>query len=96
MLKNGTAIERTIITRNYRGFLLVFLNFVLAFFPISVVNNLLRYGLNELALRFRSRLTHHLYQEYLSGMYFTFTIQPDGYIIFAISPRSNPAPSSFC
>jgi len=41
MLKNGTAIERTIITRNYKGFLVVFLNFVLAFFPISVVNNLL-------------------------------------------------------
>jgi ATP-binding cassette subfamily D (ALD) protein 3 len=67
MLKNGTAIERQIISRNYRGFLVVFLNFVLAFFPISVVNNLLRYGLNELALRFRTRLTHHLYQEYLKG-----------------------------
>jgi ATP-binding cassette subfamily D (ALD) protein 3 len=67
MLKNGTAIERTIITRDFQGFVVVFLNFVMAFFPIALVNNLLRYGLNELALRFRTRLTQHLYQEYLNG-----------------------------
>jgi hypothetical protein len=69
MLKNGTAIERTIITRDFQGFVVVFLNFVMAFFPIALVNNLLRYGLNELALRFRTRLTQHLYQEYLNGTY---------------------------
>lgn len=67
MLKNGTAIERTIVSRNYQEFLVVFLNFIMAFFPISLVNNLLRYGLNELALRFRKRLTTHLYKEYLNG-----------------------------
>jgi ATP-binding cassette subfamily D (ALD) protein 3 len=67
MLKNGTAIERTIITRDFNGFLVVFINFMMALFPIALVNNLLRYGLNELALRFRARLTNHLYQEYLNG-----------------------------
>ena len=37
---------------------------------ISVINNLLKYGLNELKLRFRTRLSRHLYQQYMEG--FTF------------------------
>ncbi|KAL6048544.1 ATP-binding cassette sub- D member 3 [Balamuthia mandrillaris] len=67
MLKNGTAIERTIITRDYNEFLKVFTNFILASFPIAVINNLLKYGLSELGLRFRCRITDHLYKEYLKG-----------------------------
>jgi len=67
MLKNGTAIESKIIARDYKGFLVVFLHFVLASFPIAGINNLLKYGLNELALRFRTRLSNHLFQEYLTG-----------------------------
>src|SRR5690242_10960861 len=35
MLKNGTAIEGRIIARDYKGFLVVFLHFVLASFPIA-------------------------------------------------------------
>eukprot|EP01087_Luapelamoeba_hula_P004424 TRINITY_DN1436_c0_g1_i1.p1 TRINITY_DN1436_c0_g1~~TRINITY_DN1436_c0_g1_i1.p1 ORF type:complete len:668 (-),score=128.73 TRINITY_DN1436_c0_g1_i1:83-2086(-) len=70
MLKNGTAIESKIISRDFKGFLGVFFNFILASIPIAGINNLLKYGLSELALRFRTRLTHHLYQEYLRG--FTF------------------------
>jgi len=35
--------------------------------PIAFVNNLLKYGLNEIALCFRSRLTKHYYQQYLTG-----------------------------
>lgn len=67
MLKNGTAIESKIIARDYKGFLIVFLNFVLASFPIAGINNILKYGLHELALRFRARLSQHLFKEYLKG-----------------------------
>lgn len=67
MLKNGTAIESKIIARDYKGFLVVFLNFVLASFPIAGINNILKYGLHELALRFRTRLSQHLFKEYLKG-----------------------------
>ena len=41
--------------------------------PISVVNNALKYGLNELHIRFRRRLTTHLYDQYM-----------DGYGVFAV------------
>uniref|UniRef100_A0A3B4FRT7 ATP binding cassette subfamily D member 3 n=1 Tax=Pundamilia nyererei TaxID=303518 RepID=A0A3B4FRT7_9CICH len=34
---------------------------------ISLVNNFLKFGLNELKLRFRERLTQHLYNQYLQG-----------------------------
>eukprot|EP01090_Pellita_catalonica_P005822 TRINITY_DN16046_c0_g1_i1.p1 TRINITY_DN16046_c0_g1~~TRINITY_DN16046_c0_g1_i1.p1 ORF type:complete len:695 (-),score=116.17 TRINITY_DN16046_c0_g1_i1:46-2130(-) len=67
MLKNGTAIERTIITRDYQGFLLVISKFIMMFFPLAAVNNLLKYGLDEMALRFRYRLSEHLYTQYLKG-----------------------------
>lgn len=36
-------------------------------FQISLVNNFLKFGLNELKLRFRERLTQHLYNQYLQG-----------------------------
>ncbi|PSN54737.1 ATP-binding cassette sub-family D member 3 [Blattella germanica] len=34
---------------------------------ISIVNNVLKYGIGEAKLRFRTRLTHHLYDQYLRG-----------------------------
>eukprot|EP01088_Endostelium_zonatum_P010665 TRINITY_DN241_c0_g2_i1.p1 TRINITY_DN241_c0_g2~~TRINITY_DN241_c0_g2_i1.p1 ORF type:complete len:688 (+),score=142.14 TRINITY_DN241_c0_g2_i1:94-2157(+) len=67
MLKNGTAIERTIIERNYAGFIVVISKFIFMFFPLAAINNLLRYGLDEMSLRFRSNLNHYLYSQYLSG-----------------------------
>jgi ATP-binding cassette subfamily D (ALD) protein 3 len=67
MLRNGTAIERTIVTRDYRQFLVHFFHFIMAFFPLAVINNLLKYGLDELHLRFRSRLTKYLFAEYMKG-----------------------------
>ena len=33
---------------------------------LASVNTLLKYGLKELGLRFRTRLTHHLYKRYLT------------------------------
>jgi ABC transporter transmembrane region 2 len=32
---------------------------------ISLVNNVLKYGIAELKFRMRTRLTHHLYDQYL-------------------------------
>ncbi|XP_067677885.1 ATP-binding cassette sub-family D member 3-like [Haliotis asinina] len=70
MIQNGTAIESAIIGRNMELFKKHLLQFVYAMPAISTVNNCLKYGLNELKVRFRSRLTHHLYDSYLKG--FTF------------------------
>lgn len=70
MIDNGTAIEGTIIGRNMGEFKVHLLKFIYAMPVISVVNNLLKYGLNELKLRFRTRLSMHLYSRYLKG--FTF------------------------
>lgn len=67
MLKNGTAIERTIIERNYPGFIVVISKFIFMFFPLAAINNLLRYGLDEMSLRFRSNLNNYLYSQYLTG-----------------------------
>ncbi|KJE92701.1 ATP-binding cassette [Capsaspora owczarzaki ATCC 30864] len=67
MIKTTTAIESTIISRDAAGFREGLVHFFNALLPISCVTNLLKYGLNELALRFRTRLTNHLYSEYLRG-----------------------------
>eukprot|EP01137_Pigoraptor_chileana_P007976 Opistho-2@54249 len=42
-------------------------SFFASMVPIAVITNLLKYGLNELGLRFRTRLTRHLYEQYLKG-----------------------------
>jgi hypothetical protein len=49
------------------GFKRHLLMLVMSMVPIAVVTNLMKYGLQELALRFRSRLTRHLYSEYMRG-----------------------------
>lgn len=70
MIGNGTAIERAIIGRNSADFKTLLFKFIYAMPAISTVNNLLKYGLNMLKLRFRMRLSEHLYDKYLKG--FTF------------------------
>eukprot|EP01121_Diplochlamys_sp_Union-15-3_P006172 TRINITY_DN1667_c0_g2_i1.p1 TRINITY_DN1667_c0_g2~~TRINITY_DN1667_c0_g2_i1.p1 ORF type:complete len:656 (-),score=65.85 TRINITY_DN1667_c0_g2_i1:33-2000(-) len=67
MLKNGSAIERSIITRDKASFFLYLGKFFVAMVPIACINNILKYGLSELHLRFRTRLTTHLYKKYLQG-----------------------------
>ncbi|XP_052776507.1 ATP-binding cassette sub-family D member 3-like isoform X1 [Mya arenaria] len=67
MIQNGTAIESAIIGRNMALFKKHLFKFMWAMPVISVVNNLLKYGLNELKLRFRTRLSRHLYDKYLQG-----------------------------
>uniref|UniRef100_A0A7N6B9Y7 ABC transporter domain-containing protein n=1 Tax=Anabas testudineus TaxID=64144 RepID=A0A7N6B9Y7_ANATE len=59
MIQNGTMIERS----DYR-----LIDFYFKFkIKLSLVNNFLKLGLNELKLRFRERLTKSLYDRYLQG-----------------------------
>uniref|UniRef100_A0A668RW60 Uncharacterized protein n=1 Tax=Oreochromis aureus TaxID=47969 RepID=A0A668RW60_OREAU len=61
------AVTLAIIGRSTKDFKICLLKFI-EFMPIiSLVNNFLKFGLNELKLRFRERLTHHLYNQYLQG-----------------------------
>ncbi|XP_072366642.1 ATP-binding cassette sub-family D member 3a [Scyliorhinus torazame] len=67
MIQNGTMIESAIIGRSTKDFKRYLFNFVAAMPAISLVNNFLKFGLNQLKLRFRVRLTTYLYEEYLKG-----------------------------
>jgi ATP-binding cassette subfamily D (ALD) protein 3 len=69
-IRNGTSIETAIIARDAKAFRKFLGRFAAMMLPIALVNNLLKLGLNELALCFRARLTRHLYKQYLTG--FTF------------------------
>ncbi|KAM6342706.1 ATP-binding cassette sub-family D member 3 isoform 2-T3 [Alca torda] len=67
MIQNGTVIESAIIGRSRKDFKKYLFNFIAAMPAISLVNNFLKYGLNELKLCFRVRLTRYLYEEYLKA-----------------------------
>ncbi|CAI5686171.1 unnamed protein product [Oreochromis niloticus] len=67
MIQNGTMIESGIISRDSSLFNRHFFSYISVIPGISLVNNFLKFGLNELKLRFRERLTHHLYNQYLQG-----------------------------
>ncbi|XP_048670371.1 ATP-binding cassette sub-family D member 3 isoform X2 [Marmota marmota marmota] len=67
MIQNGTLIESGIIGRSRKDFKRYLFNFIAAMPLISLVNNFLKYGLNELKLCFRVRLTRYLYEEYLQA-----------------------------
>ncbi|XP_026527627.1 ATP-binding cassette sub-family D member 3 isoform X2 [Notechis scutatus] len=70
MIHNGTVIESAIISRNLSLFKDFFFKFVVSIPLISLVNNFLKYGLNELKLCFRVRLTKYLYEQYLQSYTF--------------------------
>ncbi|XP_006831009.1 PREDICTED: ATP-binding cassette sub-family D member 3 isoform X4 [Chrysochloris asiatica] len=67
MIQNGTLIESGIIGRSRKDFKRYLFNFIAAMPLISLVNNFLKFGLNELKLCFRARLTKYLYEEYLQA-----------------------------
>ncbi|KAF5911105.1 hypothetical protein HPG69_001071 [Diceros bicornis minor] len=67
MIQNGTLIESGIIGRSRKDFQRYLFNFIAAMPLISLVNNFLKFGLNELKLCFRVRLTKYLYEEYLQA-----------------------------
>ena len=58
-----TSIEASIVARDPKGFKRGLTAFILAMLPISFVNQVMKYGLNELGLRFRTNLTNHLFKK---------------------------------
>lgn len=68
MIMNGTSIESAIIGGNSENFGRSLAKFIMAMPFISMTNNLLKYGIDELKLRFRTRLTECLYTKYLSSL----------------------------
>lgn len=68
LITNGTAIERSIITSNRKDFIQNLAKYVMSMPIISIINNSLKYGLDELKLRFRTRMTKHLYSKYLKDL----------------------------
>nr|QUF59459.1 ATP-binding cassette transporter Abcd3 [Brachionus angularis] len=68
MILIGTSIESAIIQGDSRSFMNHLAKYVSAMPFISLVNNSLKYGLDELKLRFRTRLTKYLYSKYLKNL----------------------------
>ncbi|XP_028400018.1 ATP-binding cassette sub-family D member 3-like [Dendronephthya gigantea] len=67
MIQNTTSTERAIIGRDIEAFKKNILAFVYRMPLLSIVNNVLKFGLNELELRFRTRMTKYLLSKYLSN-----------------------------
>ncbi|XP_039513075.1 ATP-binding cassette sub-family D member 3b isoform X2 [Pimephales promelas] len=67
VIRNGTMIESAIIGRSTTAFKRHLVNFITVMPFISLVNNFLKLGLNQLKLCFRVRLTNQLYNDYLTG-----------------------------
>jgi ATP-binding cassette subfamily D (ALD) protein 3 len=67
MIQNGTAIEGSIIGRNREEFKMYLLRYVYAMPLISLCNNLLKLGLDQLKLSFRHQMSTYLLKMYLSG-----------------------------
>ncbi|XGW09470.1 hypothetical protein V3C99_011624 [Haemonchus contortus] len=70
MIITATGIEASIISRDRLLFLVKVIQYGLAMPALSVTNAILKFGISEIKLRFRDRLTKHLYSQYLKG--FTF------------------------
>ncbi|MGH0134804.1 UNVERIFIED_CONTAM: hypothetical protein FKN15_052590 [Acipenser sinensis] len=72
--RNAQNYRSAIIGRTTKDFKTYLFNFIAAMPLISLINNFLKLGLNELKLRFRVRLTKHLYDEYLNLFMSDFNI----------------------
>jgi len=70
MIQTTTNIESAIVERNMGLFRRRVLTYFMSMPVIALVNNVLKLGLNEVKLRFRARLSEHLYKKYMQG--FTF------------------------
>ncbi|XP_046400594.1 ATP-binding cassette sub-family D member 3 [Ischnura elegans] len=67
MIQNGTLIESAVIGMDRTLFWKRLFKFFAAMPIISLVNNVLKYGIGALKLRLRIRLTRNLYDQYLCG-----------------------------
>ena len=68
MIVIGTSVESSIISGSMPDFVRNTVKYITAMPAISLVNNSLKYGIDELKLRFRSRLTKYLYSKYLKNL----------------------------
>lgn len=67
MIQNGTMVETAIVNMDSKLFFQRLMYFFAGMPIISIVNNVLKWSIGELKLRLRTRLTHHLYNDYLRG-----------------------------
>ena len=67
LLRITTSMEAIIISRDASKFAGGIAKFLVAMLPVACLNNLLKFSLAEMVLCFRTRLTNHLYANYLQG-----------------------------
>ncbi|XP_046419579.1 ATP-binding cassette sub-family D member 3 [Neodiprion fabricii] len=67
MINAGTLIESSIVSMNGPLFRKRLFWFFSALPLVSIVNNILKYGIGEVKLRLRTNITHHLMDKYLKG-----------------------------
>jgi len=67
MIQTGTVVETAIISMNRELFTKQLLYFFAGMPVISFVNHVLKWSIGELKLRLRTRLSQHLYNDYLKG-----------------------------
>ncbi|CAG9803715.1 unnamed protein product [Chironomus riparius] len=67
MIQNATVIESAIITMNKPRFRTSLVKFLAAMPAIAVVNNVLKWSIGELKIRFRTNLSKYLFDQYLKG-----------------------------
>ncbi|KAJ1924964.1 hypothetical protein IWQ60_004873 [Tieghemiomyces parasiticus] len=67
---NGQVVKAIVSRDRARFIAKVAVEFGIMMWPLSIVNNSLKLIINALSLRFRSRLTRHVHDEYLKGITF--------------------------
>ncbi|KAK0091950.1 hypothetical protein PV326_002479 [Microctonus aethiopoides] len=67
MIRTSTLIEGSIVNMDAPLFKKRLLTFLAAMPIISVVNNILKYGIGEMKLRMRTNISRHLLDQYLKG-----------------------------
>ncbi|XP_043215964.1 ATP-binding cassette sub-family D member 3-like isoform X2 [Amphibalanus amphitrite] len=70
LIKNHTMIETSLIGGSRSAFLSHAWDYTRMMPVVSLINNLLKYSLNQLQLDLRVRLTRHLYDQYMKGYTF--------------------------
>lgn len=67
MIQAGTLIESSIVSMDAPLFRKRLFQFFAALPLVSIVNNILKYGIGEVRLRLRTNITHYLMEKYLKG-----------------------------
>ena len=80
MIQDQGSLESSIVSRNSAEFQTRLGGLIASVFPLAITNNLLKYALQELQMRCRSRLTKHLLRKYMAGQAFYHITAVDGRI----------------